>query len=210
MHYSRIITVVALGFTMAACANSDPEPADETPASPAQAERGTPAAEQPFEFAIAGRDQPMQGQARFKVLEGTPEIKLTIVGGDVDDNLLQINAPFVGVDQVRGPHSMQFGLPDAGVAYAVASLDGQAYYSQSGALELSLSAEGTVEGTFDISFVEDDLSGATSIAYAPNAVTTGVSGTFSGTFVVVCASPVIGFPDGHTVADTPYCQNLEL
>jgi hypothetical protein len=206
MHYSRILTLVAIGLTTA-CGNSDAARPSQEGAPATDAEPST----SPFQFAVDGRDQPMQGQARFSVLEGTPEITLTIVGGDAANNLVQINAPFAGVEEARGAHSMQLGLPDGADAYAVASFDGQAYYSQSGTLELSVSAEGTVEGRFDISFVEDNLAGAgAEVVFAPSAADRAVSGDFSGAYGVNCLSPVIGFPGGHNVADTAYCNNLEL
>lgn len=200
----RASTAVLAGVAAAACADSKPT-ASPVPSAPApeQMEPGDTRAEAALELNVEGRSEPLKAQARLQVVEGDREVTLTITGGDAADNLVLIDLGFDGVEAVMGDHSVQLGPPEAEGPYAVAILERQEYHSPSGEVELSLSRDGAIEGSFDVALLQ---TGAAEAA----APVTALRGSFAGSWIVSCRSPIRGFTGGHTVSDSPYCNSLEF
>jgi hypothetical protein len=213
MHHVYQLTLVSLAIIAAACGG--PDEADsgaETPTLPAESSGTSSSTEGTVAFEVDGRSEPMWGQALFRVVEGTPEIRLNVTGGDADDNLVVIDVSFGGLDGIFGVHELQLGLPETGVASLVASLDGQLYYPESGQLRLSLSEGRQLSGQFDMILIQaipPSTRGETP-RFEPDAPSMPVSGDFSGGWNVDCVSPLIGFTGGHVVRNSVYCMSLPL
>jgi hypothetical protein len=156
---------------------------------------------------VDGRGEPMMAQARIAVVEGEREVALTITGTDDADNIVMIDLAFDGLENVVGDHTLELGSPESDGPYAVASFEGQVYESPSGTVELSLSSDGSISGSFDIPLVQASPGAAEAAALEP---VTAMAGVFSGSWNVSCLSPIRGFTGGHAVSDSPYCMNLEL
>jgi hypothetical protein len=201
----HVIAAVLFGVAPA-CADSEPTAAEpSTPGSMQMApvDEVDEEGEAKLELTVEGRSEPMQAQARLSVVEGTREVTFTITGGDAADNLVVIGLAFDGVGAVIGAHTVELGPPEADGPYAIASFEGQLYHSPSGEVELSLSREGSIEGSFDVALLQT----------SPSEVATPIdamSGAFTGSWILHCQSPIPGFTGGHVVSDSPYCNNLEL
>ncbi len=202
------VAAVVACAALVSCSGSEPSPpADDTRAASGLGER----TDEQVQLSIDGRDEPMHAQARLSVTEGMQEVSFNITGGDAADNFVVIDLAFAGVESVLGLHSIE--LEPAGIEgpHAVASLDGQVYDTARGQVELTLSKDGGVQGSFEIGLVVADLDGSRAAAgAAPSDGATSISGVFSGGWIVACVSPIRGFTGGHAVADSPYCNSLEF
>lgn len=214
---SVCIAAAALCSVVAGCADSAPAPdaaaalSSEMPAAevPSTMQMGPQNSSEDarLQLTVEGRGEPMNAQARLSVIEGMSQVTLTITGADAADNLVMIDLAFDGLESVIGEHTVELGPPQANGPYAVASFEGQVYESPSGQVQLSLSSDGGISGDFDIPLVQASPGAAEAAALEP---VTAMAGAFSGSWTVLCQSPVRGFTGGHAVSDSPYCNSLEL
>jgi hypothetical protein len=102
-----------------------------------------------------------------------------------------------------------FGLPRQGDNVASASFDGESYYSQGGEIDVSLSADGTIVGTFNVSLAHDTLeSPGEEAVFEVSDDATPMSGDFSGRWILSCQSRLAGHQTFVPGGD--YCENLEF
>lgn len=213
----KLACPLALSFciAVAGCADSAPAPGGADAVDGEMPSTETPSAMEPqnssedarVELTVEGRGEPMRAQARLSVVEGEREVELTITGSDAADNLVVLDLAFDGLENVIGAHTFTLGPPVVDGPHAFASFEGQVYESPSGEVELSLSRDGTISGTFDIPLVEASPGAAEAAALEP---VTAMAGVFSGGWLVTCLSPIRGFTGGHAVSDSPYCNGLSL
>jgi hypothetical protein len=122
-------------------------------------EGGAASPESPFtgpHFAIEGHGESERLSAVLDVVEGEPP-RLAITGFDADENLIAIYATFDGTDGVVGSHVLPIGPVDAEV-FAVGTIDGRQYQSQSGELRLNMSSDWLSQGEFDLTLALDETS----------------------------------------------------
>jgi hypothetical protein len=162
-----------------------------------------------FQFVIDGREGPMGAQARLTVQEGVPTVHLAITGGDHGSNMLVIELEFDGLENTMGPHLVEFALPTQGDHVANASFDGTSYYSQGGEIDVRLSADGTIEGHFNVSLAPDEL-GATAdpVVFVASDNATAVTGAFSGRWILSCFSRLAGH--STLVPGGDFCEQLDF
>jgi hypothetical protein len=169
---------------------------------------GIPAADAPLlELSLDGRAQPMGARAALNVKEGEPAVRLSITATDGGDDLLILSVTFNGLDGSLGAHSFAASLPNAGDGTASADLAGLPYHSQAGEIDLSLSADGPLTGTFALSMAHDadTVTGAGS-GVQPSTDLLPLSGQFTGSWVLSCESYL---PGHHVlVVGGSYCDNL--
>ena len=165
-------------------------------------------------FSVEGRGESSETAATLRVEEGESPVLLTIRGADAQGSLILFYVNFVGTEDVVGAHQLEVGAPASALApgadvSAVGMVDGQAYYSLGGHLDLSVLSERWVDGTFEVSMALDDGGGpppGVPIESIDEALS--LSGTFHNSWMVTCTSHLVGFTGGHYVTDSPYCNNL--
>lgn len=215
----QVAWVLTVGVLASGCGAEDGPaglPAG-APEPPGENEEVEPVAEPPIEGAvevsIEGRARGMGAQASLHVVEGESEVGLTITGADgagVSD-FVYIDITFDGVAGSMGPHTFQFGLPAQAAHVANLGLDGEQYYSQGGAIEVSLSADGAIEGTFSVALARDLTAlGPAGVepVFAPSDEEILVSGSFSGDWRLSCQSKLPGH--NTLVVGGDYCDALEF
>jgi hypothetical protein len=153
----------------------------------------------------------MEAQASLYVIEGEEEVALKIAGADGANDFVYIDITFDGVAGSMGPHTFEFGLPAQAAHVANLGLDGEQYYSQGGAIEVSLSPEGTIEGTFSVALAHD-LTALGPVGeepvFAPSDEAITVSGSFSGDWRLSCQSRLPGH--ATLIVGGDYCDALEF
>jgi len=168
-----------------------------------------------FGITLEGSGQVLAAQARVEVVELEPDVKFTLTatypGNPNDLLLLQLSLP--GVESVAGPHTFEFGRPYLSPAFAIVALDGESYSSRNGTFELTLEADGDLDGRFEASFSRDadhtmPLS-ARDVSLTPGEAI-AMAGSFEGSWSLLCRSPVPSLPGDHSVSDSAYCNNLEF
>ncbi|HKO90129.1 MAG TPA: hypothetical protein VJU61_03190 [Polyangiaceae bacterium] len=210
---------LSLVLAAVACGGDDPAPADAEAASDAPSTMQQPDVRGEgnlFGVTLESSNQLLAGLARVEVVELDPTVKFkltaTYPGNANDLLLLQVALP--GVESVAGPHTFDFGRPYVAPAFAIVSLDGTSYSSREGTFELTLDADGGLDGSFEVSFSEDlsledhplaDRSESLNPAEAMR-----LSGSFEGSWSLLCKSPVPALPGDHSVTDSEYCKTLEF
>ena len=149
----------------------------------------------------------MAAKARLNVQEGVRSVRLSITGTDGPLDLVILDLEFDGVESSLGPHQGDVGLPYAAVYSVSASLDGRPYHSQAGHIELSLAADGSIAGTFDVDLAEDPAADQP-FEILPTEQIRGLSGQFVGQWVLNCQSHLAGHRSLLPGGD--YCEGLEL
>ena len=207
-----LVLLLALAGSVACGSDSG---GDGTGAVQAGASDGSGAApsETPV-FSVEGRGESSETAATLRVEEGESPVMMTIRGAGGEGNLMLFYVLFVGVEDVVGAHQLEVGAPATALAPAaevsvVGQVDGRAYYSLGGHLDLSVLSERWVDGTFDVSLALDDGGGpppGVSLDSIDEALS--LSGTFHNSWMVTCTSHLVGFTGGHYVTDSPYCNNL--
>jgi hypothetical protein len=211
------VIAVALGSFALACGGADPEPAPDDATSQADGvdpeldgqgdEERDP--EWGLDFEITGRTTPMTARAELKVNEGDPRVHVAITGRTSGTDVLMIDLTFDGIENALGPHQVEFALPDVGAYVANGSLDGNWYYSQGGRIDMTISADGDIAGTFDIALALGDLGApGDPVVFEPDAVATPLTGQFSGDWVLNCHSRLAGH--STLILGGQFCDNLEL
>lgn len=217
---SRLVAVVvALGSLGLGCGGEDPAPPetppDDEPTMPLSDTELNAAAEQPdaaewdLQFALTGRSSPMTARAELRVVEGERPVHLAITGRTSGTDFLMIDLTFDGLDGAMGPHHVEFSLPQGGDHMANSSLDDTWYYSQGGVMDVSVSADGSISGTFDIDLARGTLGDpGEPVVFAPSEVGTELEGNFSGAWVLNCHSHLMGHMS--LILGGDYCDALEF
>ncbi len=208
---------VLAGGALTAC-GADPQGSGSSDAQamagdgPASEEApGAPGTEVAPRFSLEGRGESAKTSAVLEVFEGEG-VALSITGADASDNIIVFSVAFENVEGVVGTHTLPIGVVNERV-FAVGSIDGQAYQSVSGDLELSLSADRHARGRFSVALGRDQLftdTPGTPPSGEPTAPVEEltVSGTFENQWTLNCYSRLRGFTGGHLVSDSPYCNGL--
>lgn len=102
--------------------------------------------------------------------------------------------------------SMEIGPPGTSAAFAAAYLDRQSYSSRGGSLEVTLAGDGSITGNLEAELFKDSLPGRLD----ESGEALSLSGTFAGSWCLLCRSRVVGLPGDHSVADSPYCNGLQF
>jgi hypothetical protein len=217
MSHSGAIVAVAIGLVSVACGDADDPPVDpaaEVSSEQDDGETALPEGEDvlpgsQLQFRIDGREGPMGAQAQVAVQEGVEGVHVRITGGDDGSNMIMIDLLFEGVDDTMGPHEVEFALPHAGAHVANASFDGEWFYSQGGGIDVSLSADGAIEGRFDVALAPDHLEmmGEAPVFEATDEATL-VTGAFRGRWILSCQSRLAGH--NTFVPGGDFCENLEF
>ena len=224
-HWGAVVAVAFGSFTLA-CGGGDPDsapppgettsPPDVDPALDPQlsdpASSDSDADRDPewaLDFEITGRTIPMTARAELKVVEGDPVVHVAITGRTTGTDVLMIDLTFEGIESSLGPHQLELALPEGGAHVANGSLDGTWYYSQGGVIDMTLSAEGDIRGSFDIALARGDLGApGEPVVFEADAVATPLTGQFSGPWVLNCHSRLAGH--STLIFGGDYCDNLEL
>jgi len=149
----------------------------------------------------------------LNVTEGRRAVRLEITGtGQVD--VLFLDVDFDDIDSSMGLHQVELGLPgdtiDVAINSAIASLDGRAYHSQSGQLEVTLSADGKIQGSFAVGLVLDpDVPPGEPIKFELSDEVRPLSGEFAGTWTLFCQSHLPGH-SGAYMKGGDYCEGVSF
>lgn len=213
--------VVAFGSLTLACGGEDP-PSSEAP--PGTTEDGVEATAEPgaevsedeaidpawaLDFEISGRMVPMTARAELKVVEGERPVHIAITGRTSGTDFVMIDLTFDGLENAIGPHRVEFSLPEDGEHVANSSLDDTWYYSQGGVIDLSVEADGSISGSFDIALAQGTLGApGEPVVFAPSEVAKPLVGSFSGDWVLNCHSRLRGH--ATLIFGGEYCENLEF
>ncbi len=208
-----LLAVSARGVLFAALAvacGSDPTDADN-PEPSGEMEPGSESSDAAVEVAIDGRSETLGAQARLDVQQGSEFVHLGITGADGANDIVVFDIYFAGVGSTMGDHMLPLGLPvPVGEGNFVnVSLDGEAYYSQGGEIELSLAADGSIDGHFEVNLARDQtVPGAPLLPPAPSEDSMMLTGDFEGSWTLSCQSR---FPGHETLmAGGAFCDDLEF
>jgi hypothetical protein len=195
---------------LAAACSSDPADS-ESPEPGGEMEPGSETSGAAVQFAIDGRSEPLGAQARLDVQQGSEFVHLGITGADSGSDVVVFDIYFAGVDSTMGEHMLPLGLPVAvGEGnYANVSLDGETYYSQGGQVELSLVADGSIDGRFEVNLAHDQtVEGSPLLPPAPSDDAMMLTGSFEGSWILICQSR---FPGHETLMQGgAFCDDLEF
>lgn len=162
-------------------------------------------------FAVEGRGESAKATTVLDVVEGEEASRLQITGSDGADDLIAIYVTFHGLDTVVGSHELPIGTVEAAEVFAVGSIDGSVYQSESGRLRLSLSSDYHSVGDFEMTLALDAASSPDQPAGEPaRPAELALTGTFESEWWVNCRSYISGFTGGHAVSDSPFCLALEF
>jgi hypothetical protein len=204
--FSSSVCVVLAGCGGAEPAEQEPgSEATEATAAPPSARADSPAA---LQLALAGESSLLNGGARLEVQEESPiaNLVITAVYEPNHDHLVQLQLVLVGVENAMGFHRTQIGPPGTSAACAAAYLDKQSYSSRGGTLEVTLTADGSITGLLEAELFKDSSPGGLDeLGEALH-----LSGTFEGSWSLLCRSRVVGLPGEHLIADSPYCNSLQF
>jgi hypothetical protein len=211
------VVVVALGSLSVGCGGEDPAPPEMAPDEGSDTDGSNtegsatdePSDTEGLAFAITGRSAPMTANAELKVIEGERPVHVAIMSHTSGTDFVMIDLTFDGLDDAIGSHSVQFSLPDGGAHFANLSLDDTWYYSQGGEINVSVNADGSIEGSFDIDLARGTLGDpSVPVVFAPSDVATELKGTFSGSWVLNCHSRLMGHMT--LIIGGDYCDELVL
>jgi hypothetical protein len=139
-------------------------------------------------LAIDGWSEAIGAKALLNVTEGVEPVRLEISGGGQLDVVL-LDVDFEDLARSMGAHRLPVGLPEPGVDSAIASLGGQAYHSQAGVIEVTLSTDGNISGSFDVALALDpDVPAGKPIVFEPSDDVRDLKGQFSGHWELFCLS----------------------
>lgn len=198
-----------------ASTSSEPEqptglPADrtQTPASDDLASQ-LPESEAAFRLSIDGWAEKLGAKAQLNVTEGQRAVRLEITGtGQID--VLFLDLDFDGVEGSMGLHQVELGLPGDANDSAIASLGGQTYHSQSGHMDVTLSADGNIQGSFAVGLALDpDFAPDEPIKFELSDQVRPLSGDFSGTWSLFCQSHLPGH-SGAYMKGGDYCDGVSF
>jgi len=187
---------------------TEPEPSSQ-PEPPANNElpSSLPASEAAFRLSIDGWVEELGAKAQLNVTEGNRAVRLEITGtGQVD--VLFLDVDFDGIEGSMGVHQVEVGLPGEAIDSAIASLGGQAYHSQSGHIDVTLSADGKIQGSFAVALALDpDFPPGEPVKFELSDEVRPLSGDFSGTWNLFCQSHLPGH-SGAFMKGGDYCEGV--
>jgi hypothetical protein len=212
------VVVAAIGSFAVACSGGDaestppvdsPDPSGSTTTEPGTGETPSLPGDEEWglAFSLVGRDVPMTARAEVTVIEGEDAVHVTIDGRTSGTDALTIDLTFEGIENALGPHVETFSLPDDGAHMVNGSLDGNWYYSQGGTIELNVSRDGEIRGTFDIALALGEMAPGEPIVFEASEQAMPLGGQFSGSWVLNCHSRLPGH--GTTIPGGDYCETLE-
>ena len=209
----------AAGFVASALACGDdpgkPSSAPESTSSSSPESTATtdaptsalPESDSAFRLSIDGWAEELGAKAQLNVTEGRRAVRLEITGtGQLD--VLFLDVDFDGVEGSMGLHQLELGLPGDAINSAIASLGGQAYHSQSGHIEVTLSADGKIQGSFAVALALDpDFAPDDPIKFELSDEVRPLSGDFAGTWDLFCQSHLPGH-SGSFRKGGDYCDGV--
>jgi len=209
---SVLAVLVPSAVLLAACKDSGQEPPAAAAGAAGMQVSGGYRKESAVQLTLDGVHEVLRGGAQLEVRELNPVVNLavTTVFASNNNDLLELKLAFEGVDQVVGAHRSEFGGLSNSAARAVVYRDKISYSSQSGSLDVTLTGDGGIRGRFDAELAVDVEGSADPASVPASTKNLSVSGTFEGTWSLVCRSPVLNLPGDHSVADSPYCNQLEF
>lgn len=187
-----------------AAGEGEGQPADGNTASPAQE-----ASETGFTLSIDGWTESLGAKAQLNVAEGVQLVRLEITGSGQNDVML-MDVSFNDLEDSWVPHHWDIGLPGMDWHSAIASIGGQTYHSQGGHVDLSLSADGNITGSFEVALAEDPyVPLGEPVEFVPGQTARTLTGTFSGQWVLFCQSRLPGH-QASLIRGGDYCDGLDL
>jgi hypothetical protein len=189
-----------------ASAAPEPQPTEQVPPTVTPTE---PAPAPALELSIEGWPEAIGAKAQLNVTEGVMPVRLEITGGGQRDIVL-LDVGFVDLAGSMGPHRVEAGLPGQAVQSAIASLGGQPYHSQAGQIDVTLSSDGSIAGSFDLALVLDpDVAVGEPIVFEPSDDVRDLKGQFSGRWELFCQSHMPGHASVLQKGGD-YCDALEF
>lgn len=162
-----------------------------------------------FELQIDGWTDSIDAKAQLNVVEGLRSVRLEITGGGQRDVLL-LNVRFEDLEGSMGPHELVVGLPGGELDSAVARLDGQDYHSQTGQIEVSLSADGSITGSFELDLAEDpEVRVGEELVFELSDDVRRLKGQFGGQWKLFCQSHMPGHMSA-LMRGGDYCDALKF
>jgi hypothetical protein len=208
-----LVVVMSLSSVAGGCSGEDPAPSlpapDDTVETPSADEGATPPPEQDeFEVTFTGEEIAMNARAELQVNEGERDVHLSITGRTPGTDVIVIDITFDGLENTFGEHSVQFSLPQGGPHDANGSLGGEWYYSQSGQAQLTLTADGRIEGDLEIGLALAQETASGTVEFTPSAVSAPLLISISVPWVLSCHSRLAGH--GILQPGGDYCEELDL
>lgn len=185
----------------------DPNASESSPAD-GTAENTTEPSATGFTLSIDGWTDSLGGKAQLNVSEGVQVVRLAITGSGLRDVML-IDVSFDGLQDSWVPHHGDIGLPGMGWHSAIASIDGHTYHSQGGHVDVSLSADGHITGSFEVALAEDlEVASGEPVEFVQGETARTLTGSFTGRWELFCQSRL----PGHRtlIRGGDYCEGLEL
>jgi hypothetical protein len=197
---------------LAGCSDSKRESPAASAGASSLPPSGVSRSESAVQLTLDDVHEVLSGGAQLEVRELRPVVNLvvTTVFESKQDDLLEVHLAFEGVENAVGTHRSELGGQANSPAFAVAYLELISYVSQSGNLEVTLSGDGAISGQFAADLVVDEAGSSDPAGVPASAKDFSISGSFAGTWSLLCRSPVIGLPGDHNVADSPYCNNHQF
>jgi hypothetical protein len=160
-----------------------------------------------FQLWIDGWTEAIDAKAQLNVTEGVRAVRLEITAGGPNDVVL-VDVAFDGIEGSMGLHHLAVGLPGGGLDSAVASIGGQTYHSQAGEIDVNLSADGSIIGSFELALAQDpEVAAGEPIVFELSEDVRDLKGQFGGQWKLFCQSHMPGhmsslMTGGH------YCDGL--
>jgi len=162
-----------------------------------------------LQLSIDGWTGEILAKAQLDVVEGERGVRLEITGGGVRDILL-LNVDFENLEGSMGRHQVAVGLPGEVGDSAIASIEGQWYHSQAGQIEVSLSADGSITGSFELALAENpEVQLGEPVVFELSEDLRGMKGQFGGEWKLFCLSHMPGHMTS-LVKGGDYCDALEF
>ncbi|MEO8180763.1 MAG: hypothetical protein ABI895_18165 [Deltaproteobacteria bacterium] len=163
-----------------------------------------------FQLSIEGWTESIDAKAQLNVTEGVRAVRLQITAGGQRDVVL-LDVDFDGPEGSMGPHQVALGLPGGELDSAVASLDGQQYHSQTGRIDVSLTADGGITGNFDLAIARDPegMVAGEPLVFELSEDVRNLKGLFSGQWQLFCLSHMPGHMSS-LIKGGSYCDALQF
>jgi hypothetical protein len=205
--YLSVFAGLLCGLAFTACGGGDgndpeqgsadeQEPVGEEP-NPMPSAEGAPGTSV-LSVSMEGALSVTSGVAQLKVRDDAELVSLVITGNSEqgDNFYITLAFPFSGV---FGAHTSELGLPRAGdnSAHVYFGASGEYQYSRSGSVQVTLTPENQIEGTFLLSVSPANDNGRTFEVIGD--VSTDFTGTFSGSYETLCYSSL----PGHAISVAP-------
>jgi hypothetical protein len=207
---SGVVAVLGWGLACSDAApepSASPEPEQEPITAPSLAEPGINAAA--FQLRIEDWAEAIEAKAQLNVTEGEPKVRLQITGGGQRDILL-LDVDFENLEGSMGAHRVAVGLPGGELDSAIVSLEGQLYHSQTGQIDVSLSADGSISGSFELAIAPDpEVAPGELITFQLSEDVRSLRGQFGGKWNLFCQSHMPGHMQS-LIKGGDYCEALEF